>query len=84
MLRDSGELQVKVVLDLIGLTMATPLGTTHLLQDHFRALLPCQLQVPERIGCSNLRGGGGELGSNKKLDLWLQLVCTKLKLIQVI
>jgi len=45
-LRDSGELQAKVVLDLIGLTMATPLGTAHLLQDHFRALLPCQLQVP--------------------------------------
>jgi hypothetical protein len=36
------------------------------------------------IGCSNLRGGGGELGTNKKLDLWLQLVCTKLKLIQAI
>ena len=36
------------------------------------------------IGCSNLRGGGGELGSNKKLDLWLQLVCTKLKLNQAI
>ena len=32
------------------------------------------------IGCSSLRGGGGELGSNKNLDLWLQLVCTKLKL----
>ena len=32
------------------------------------------------IGCSSLRGGGGELGSNKNSDLWLQLVCTKLKL----
>jgi len=32
------------------------------------------------IGCSILRGGGGELGANKNLDLWLQLVCTKLKL----
>ena len=32
------------------------------------------------IGCSRLRGGGGELGTNKNLDLWLQLVCTKLKL----
>ena len=32
------------------------------------------------IGCSSLRGGGGELGTNKNLDLWLQLVCTKLKL----
>ena len=36
-----------------------------------------QLKV---IGCSSLRGGGGELGTNKNLDLWLQLVCTKLKL----
>ena len=35
---------------------------------------------PERIGCSSLRGGGGELGTNKNYDLWLQLVCTKLKL----
>ena len=32
------------------------------------------------IGCSSLRGGGGELGTNKNFDLWLQLVCTKLKL----
>jgi len=32
------------------------------------------------IGCSSLKGGGGELGTNKNLDLWLQLVCTKLKL----
>ena len=32
------------------------------------------------IRCSSLRGGGGELGTNKNLDLWLQLVCTKLKL----
>ena len=32
------------------------------------------------IGCSSLRGGGGELGTNKNLDLWLQLVCIKLKL----
>ena len=32
------------------------------------------------IGCSSLRGGGGELGTNKNLDLWLQLVCTKHKL----
>ena len=32
------------------------------------------------IGCSSLRGGGGELGTNKNLDLWLQLVCTKLKI----
>src|SRR6185295_8998931 len=31
------------------------------------------------IGCSSLRGGGGELGTLKNLDLWLQLVCTKLK-----
>jgi len=31
------------------------------------------------IGCSSLIGGGGELGTNKNLDLWLQLVCTKLK-----
>ena len=37
-------------------------------------------EVVERIGCSSLRGGGGELGTNKNLDLWLQLVCTKLKL----
>jgi len=36
------------------------------------------------IGCSSLRGGGGELGTNKNLDLWLQLVCTKLKLTQAI
>ena len=36
------------------------------------------------IRCSNLKGGGGELVSNKKFDLWLQLVCTKLKLIQTI
>ncbi|KAG2559168.1 hypothetical protein PVAP13_8NG310100 [Panicum virgatum] len=36
------------------------------------------------IGCSSLRGGGGELGTNKNLDLWLQLVCTKLKLKQAI
>ena len=36
----------------------------------------------ERIGCSNLRGG--ELGANKKFNIWLQLVCTKLKLIQAI
>ena len=32
------------------------------------------------IGCSSLIGGGGKLGTNKNLDLWLQLVCTKLKL----
>ena len=32
------------------------------------------------IGCSNLRGGGGELGTNKNFDLWLRLLCTKLKL----
>ena len=32
------------------------------------------------IGCSSLRGGGGELGTNKNLDIWLQLVCRKLKL----
>ena len=32
------------------------------------------------IGCSSLRGGGGKLGTNKNLDLWLQLVCTKFKL----
>ena len=32
------------------------------------------------IGCSSLRGGGGELGTNKNFDLWLQLVCTTLKL----
>ena len=36
-----------------------------------------QLKV---IGCSSLRGGGGELSTNKNLDLWLQLVCIKLKL----
>ena len=38
---------------------------------------PALLKV---IGCSSLRGGGGELGTNKNFDLWLQLVCTKLKL----
>ena len=32
------------------------------------------------IGSSNLRGGGGELGTNKNFDPRLQLVCTKLKL----
>ena len=32
------------------------------------------------IGCSSLRGGGGELGTNKNFDLWLQPDCTKLKL----
>ena len=37
----------------------------------------CRVKV---IGCSSLRVGGGELGTNKNLDLWLQLVCTKLKL----
>jgi len=31
-------------------------------------------------GCSSIRGGEGELGTNKNLDLWLQLDCTKLKL----
>ena len=40
--------------------------------------------VAERIGCSSLRGAGGELGTNKNFDLWLQLVCTKLKLKHVI
>ena len=40
----------------------------------------CPVTVVKVIGCSSLRGGGGELGSNKNLDLWLQLVCTKLKL----
>ena len=40
-------------------------------------MLPWSLKV---IGCSSLRGGGGELGTNKNFDLWLQLVCTKLKL----
>ena len=39
-----------------------------------------QLAHGKVIGCSSLRGGGGELGTNKNLDLWLQLVCTKLKL----
>ena len=34
----------------------------------------------ERIGCSSIRGGGGELGTIKNFDLWLQLVCTTLKL----
>ena len=42
---------------------------------HERTL--CNLKV---IGCSSLIRGGGELGTNKNLDLWLQLVCTKLKL----
>ena len=32
------------------------------------------------IGCSSLKGGGDELVINKNLDLWIQLVCTKLKL----
>ena len=32
------------------------------------------------IRCSTLRGGGGELGTNKNFDPRLQLVCTKLKL----
>ena len=41
-------------------------------------------KVVKVIGCSSLRGGGGELGTNKNLDLWLQLVCTKLKLKQAI
>ena len=36
------------------------------------------------IGCSSLRGGRGELGTNKNLDLWLQLVCTKFKLFHTI
>ncbi|XP_039789302.1 uncharacterized protein LOC120655514 [Panicum virgatum] len=36
------------------------------------------------IGCSSLRGGGGELDTNKNLDLWLQLVCTKFKRKQAI
>ena len=31
------------------------------------------------IGCSSLRGGGGELDTNKNLDLRLQLVCKKIK-----
>ena len=41
---------------------------------------PVQLIFLKVIGCSSLRGGGGELVTNKNLDLWLQLVCTKLKL----
>ena len=36
------------------------------------------------IGCSSLRGGGGELGTIKNINLWLQLVCTQLKLKQAI
>ena len=36
------------------------------------------------IGCSRLRGGWGELGTLKNLNLWLQLVCIKLKLKQAI
>ena len=32
------------------------------------------------IGCSSLKRRRGELGCNKNLDLWLQLICTKFKL----
>ena len=45
--------------------------------------LPRELHL-KVIGCSRLRGGGGELGTIQNLDLWLQLVCTKLKLFQAI
>ena len=37
-----------------------------------------------RTGCSSLRGKDGELVTLKNLDLWLQLVCTKIKLKQAI
>jgi len=45
---------------------------TRLWRDTLRELAYDFVKV---IGCSNLRGGGGELGTNKKLDIWLQLVC---------
>jgi hypothetical protein len=39
--------------------------------------------VPVRvIGCSSLRSGRSELNTNKNLDLWFQLICTKFKLKQ--
>ena len=50
---------------------------THLRLKATEPPVPHQVKV---IGCSSLRGGGGELGTNKNLDLWLQLVYTKLKL----
>ena len=43
-------------------------------------MIPATIVLLKVIGCSSLRGRGGELGTNKNLDLWLQLVCTKLKL----
>ena len=36
---------------------------------------PCERN---RVLC--VRGGGGELDTNKNFDIWLQLACTKLKL----
>ena len=60
---------------------------------HTRALHPiqtCPNPIPwlppdhhdslKGIGCSSLRGRVAELGTNKNLDIWLQLVCTNLKL----
>ena len=41
---------------------------------------PTRGRVKGPVARSSLRGGGGELGTNKNLDLWLQLVWTKLKL----
>ena len=62
-------------------------GTIRIYSSHYGKFWrrsPNWIWGDERIGCSNLRGGGGELGANKKLDIWLQLFCTKLKLIQAI
>ena len=46
---------------------------------HPLQLLPQSDAFVKVIGYSSLRGEGGELGTNKNFDLWLQLVCTKLK-----
>jgi len=59
------------IAEVVGSTLHCPISSFFGLIDGFMVKV---------IGCSSLRGGGGELGTNKNLDLWLQLVCTKLKL----
>ena len=62
------------------LLMHQPLAMQERVKLSVLSIRMAKLLVLERNRVLYLRGGGGELGTNKIFDLWLQLVCTKLKL----
>ena len=62
------------------LLMHQPLAMQERVKLSVLSIRMAKLLVLERNRVLYLRGGGGELGTNKNFDLWLQLVCTKLKL----